>query len=48
MPSIPEMGNVWSPVNAALPEIWDKGVDPKAAMDKAVQQIKDLNNSSSQ
>ncbi|MEK4473276.1 maltose ABC transporter substrate-binding protein [Paenibacillus sp. FSL R7-0048] len=48
MPSIPEMGNVWSPVNAALPEIWDKNGDPKAAMDKAVQQIKDLNNSASQ
>lgn len=47
MPSIPEMGNVWAPVNAALPEIWDKGADPKAAMDKAVQQIKDLNNGSS-
>lgn len=46
MPSIPEMGNVWSPVNAALPEIWDKGVDPKEAMDKAVQQITDLNNGS--
>ncbi|MDQ0191872.1 sugar ABC transporter substrate-binding protein [Paenibacillus wynnii] len=44
MPSIPEMGNVWAPVNAALPEIWDKNVDPKVAMDKAVQQIKDLNN----
>ncbi|WP_019912219.1 sugar ABC transporter substrate-binding protein [Paenibacillus sp. HW567] len=44
MPSIPEMGNVWSPVNAALPEIWDNNADPKAAMDKAVQQIKDLNN----
>ncbi|MDT3425102.1 arabinogalactan oligomer/maltooligosaccharide transport system substrate-binding protein [Paenibacillus forsythiae] len=44
MPSIPEMGNVWSPANAALPEIWDKNADPKAAMDKAVQQIKDLNN----
>ncbi|MNB77057.1 Cyclodextrin-binding protein precursor [compost metagenome] len=44
MPSIPEMGNVWAPVNAALPEIWDKNVDPKTAMDKAVQQIKDLNN----
>jgi len=44
MPSIPEMGNVWSPVNAALPEIWDKDIDPKVAMDKAVQQIKDLNN----
>ncbi|WP_433945218.1 sugar ABC transporter substrate-binding protein [Paenibacillus sp. SN-8-1] len=44
MPSIPEMGNVWSPVNAALPEIWDNGKDPKATMDKAAQQIKDLNN----
>jgi arabinogalactan oligomer / maltooligosaccharide transport system substrate-binding protein len=44
MPSIPEMGNVWSPVNAALPDIWDIGKDPKAAMDSAVQQIKDLNN----
>ncbi|BCG58421.1 sugar ABC transporter substrate-binding protein [Paenibacillus sp. URB8-2] len=44
MPSIPEMSNVWSPANAALPEIWDKNADPKAAMDKAVQQIKDLNN----
>ncbi|KGE18521.1 sugar ABC transporter substrate-binding protein [Paenibacillus wynnii] len=47
MPSIPEMGNVWSPVNAALPEIWDKDIDPKVAMDKAVQQIKDLNNGTS-
>ncbi|MEC0167463.1 maltose ABC transporter substrate-binding protein [Paenibacillus graminis] len=46
MPSIPAMGNVWSPVNAALPEIWDNNADPKAAMDKAVQQIKDLNNGS--
>ncbi|WP_068613721.1 sugar ABC transporter substrate-binding protein [Paenibacillus tuaregi] len=44
MPSIPEMGNVWSPVNAALPEIWDNGKDPKATLDKAAQQIKDLNN----
>ncbi|MBY0013072.1 sugar ABC transporter substrate-binding protein [Paenibacillus typhae] len=44
MPSIPEMGNVWAPVNAALPEIWDNNADPKTAMDKAVQQIKDLNN----
>ncbi|MEC0091590.1 sugar ABC transporter substrate-binding protein [Paenibacillus macquariensis] len=43
MPTIPEMGNVWSPVNAAFPEIWDNGKDPKEAMDKAVQQIKDLN-----
>lgn len=48
MPSIPEMGNVWNPVNAALPEIWDKGVDPKVAMEKAAQQIKDLNNGAAQ
>lgn len=47
MPSIAEMGNVWSPVNAALPEIWDNGKDPQAAMDKAAQQIKDLNNGAS-
>jgi arabinogalactan oligomer / maltooligosaccharide transport system substrate-binding protein len=48
MPSIPEMGNVWNPVNAALPEIWDNGVDVKTAMDKAAQQIKDLNDGVSQ
>ncbi|WP_438347877.1 maltose ABC transporter substrate-binding protein [Paenibacillus sp. FA6] len=45
MPTIPEMGNVWSPVNAAFPEIWDNDKDPKEAMDKAAQQIKDLNGS---
>ncbi|MBP2001567.1 arabinogalactan oligomer/maltooligosaccharide transport system substrate-binding protein [Paenibacillus shirakamiensis] len=44
MPSIPEMGNVWAPVNAALPEIWDNNKDPKEAMDKAAKQIADLNN----
>ncbi|MEF2966383.1 maltose ABC transporter substrate-binding protein [Paenibacillus sp. M1] len=44
MPSIPEMSNVWAPVNAALPEIWNNNADPKAAMEKAVTQIKDLNN----
>lgn len=44
MPSIPEMANVWSPVNAALPEIWNKNADPKATMEKAMQQIMDLNN----
>lgn len=44
MPSIPEMSNVWSPVNAALPEIWNNNADPKAAMEKAIKQIQDLNN----
>jgi arabinogalactan oligomer/maltooligosaccharide transport system substrate-binding protein len=43
MPTIPEMGNVWSPMNAAFPEIWDNGKSPKEAMDKAAQQILDLN-----
>ncbi|MUG87796.1 extracellular solute-binding protein [Paenibacillus timonensis] len=44
MPSIPEMANVWAPVNAALPEIWNNNADPKEAMEKAATQIKDLNN----
>ncbi|GIO86854.1 cyclodextrin-binding protein [Paenibacillus faecis] len=44
MPSIPEMSNAWAPLNAAFPEIWDSGKDPKEAMDKAATQIKDLNN----
>lgn len=44
MPSIPEMSNVWSPVNAALPEIWNNKADPKTAMEKAIKQITDLNN----
>jgi len=44
MPSIPEMSNVWSPVNAALPEIWNNNADPKTAMEKAMKQITDLNN----
>lgn len=43
MPSIPEISNVWSPVGAALAEIWDNNVDIKSALDKAVSQIKDLN-----
>lgn len=44
MPILPEMGNVWTPVGAALTEIWDNNKDPKEMMDKAAQQIKDLNN----
>lgn len=44
MPSIPEMGKVWDPAAAALAEIWDKGADPKAAIDNAVQQITDAIN----
>lgn len=43
MPSVPEMANVWSPVGAALAEIWDNNKDVKATLDKAVNQVKDLN-----
>ena len=43
MPSIPEMGNVWNPAAAALSEVWNDGKDVKAALDNAVQQIKDAN-----
>ncbi len=48
MPSIPEMANVWAPMNAALPEIWNNNADPKAAMEKAMKQIEDLNNGAAQ
>ncbi|MFC5700738.1 extracellular solute-binding protein [Cohnella faecalis] len=41
MPSIPEMGSVWIPVNSAMSDIWNKGVDAKQALDKAAGQIKD-------
>lgn len=41
MPSIPEMNNTWDPIGAALSDIWNKGTDPKTALDNAVQQIKD-------
>ncbi|ANY72931.1 ABC transporter substrate-binding protein [Paenibacillus ihbetae] len=43
MPSVPEMANVWSPVGAALSEIWDNDKDIKETLDKAVTQVKDLN-----
>lgn len=44
MPSIPEMGNVWSPIAAAFADVWNSGKDAKEALDNAVQQIKDANN----
>ncbi|MEW9699678.1 extracellular solute-binding protein [Paenibacillus sp. SI8] len=43
MPSIPETENVWSPIGAALSDIWNSGKDPKEALDNAVKQIKDAN-----
>jgi len=45
MPSIPEMGNVWVPIAAAFSDVWNSGKDAKEALDNAVQQIKDANNS---
>ncbi|MGF7050209.1 arabinogalactan oligomer/maltooligosaccharide transport system substrate-binding protein [Paenibacillus sp. DS2015] len=44
MPIIPEMNNTWTPIGAALTEMWDNNKDPKEVLDKAVEQIKDLNN----
>ncbi|WP_106768895.1 sugar ABC transporter substrate-binding protein [Paenibacillus faecalis] len=43
MPSVPEMANVWSPVGAALVEIWDNNKEVKETLDKAVAQVKELN-----
>lgn len=40
MPSIPQMNAVWDPAKAALGTIWNNGRDPKAALDEAVEQIK--------
>jgi arabinogalactan oligomer/maltooligosaccharide transport system substrate-binding protein len=41
MPSIPAMGNVWSPAAAALQTIWNDNADAQKTLDSAVQQIKD-------
>lgn len=41
MPSIPQMSLVWDPLAAAFSTIWDGKQEPKAALDKAVQTIKD-------
>ncbi|NMO97424.1 sugar ABC transporter substrate-binding protein [Paenibacillus lemnae] len=43
MPSVPQMNNVWSPVGAALTEIWDNNKDIKASLDNAVKQLQELN-----
>jgi arabinogalactan oligomer/maltooligosaccharide transport system substrate-binding protein len=43
MPAIPEIGNVWNPGQAAMADIWDKGTDPKTALDNAVKQIQEAN-----
>jgi len=41
MPSIPQMSLVWEPLGAAFSAIWDGKMEPKEALDKAVQIIKD-------
>ncbi|KGG80381.1 ABC transporter substrate-binding protein [Caloranaerobacter azorensis H53214] len=41
MPSIPQMGVVWEPYGAAFASMWNDGVDPKEALDNAVQTIKE-------
>nr|WP_221468815.1 maltose ABC transporter substrate-binding protein [Cohnella thailandensis] len=43
MPAIPEMGNVWTPAQSAMADIWDNNKDPKEALDNAVKQIQDAN-----
>ncbi|MEK5060768.1 extracellular solute-binding protein [Paenibacillus shunpengii] len=40
MPSIPAMAQFWSPMEAALSELWNNNKDPKAAMDSMVEQMK--------
>ncbi|MCM3784680.1 maltose ABC transporter substrate-binding protein [Neobacillus mesonae] len=40
MPSIPAMAQFWSPMEAALSELWNNGADPKTTMDKVVDQMK--------
>jgi len=40
MPSISQMGAVWTPGAAAISAIWNDNKDPKAALDEAVEQIK--------
>jgi arabinogalactan oligomer / maltooligosaccharide transport system substrate-binding protein len=43
MPSIPEMGNIWGPMGAALGDMWNDGKDQKTSLDNAVKQIKEAN-----
>ncbi|WP_229263780.1 sugar ABC transporter substrate-binding protein [Cohnella cholangitidis] len=45
MPSIPEMNSLYAPTDAAWASIWDSNADVKETMDKAVQTVKDLINS---
>ncbi|MBW5447759.1 extracellular solute-binding protein [Cohnella sp. CFH 77786] len=42
MPSIPETGSFWTAMGPVYPAIWDNNTDPKAALDKAVADMKTL------
>ncbi|MCX7695736.1 MAG: maltose ABC transporter substrate-binding protein [Caloramator sp.] len=41
MPSIPQMQLVWEPLATTFSAIWDGQMEPKAALDKCVQTVKD-------
>lgn len=43
MPSIPEMGAVWTQMGAAVCTIWDENSDIRQILDNAVQKIKETN-----
>ena len=40
MPSIPEMGNVWGPMDKAIGKVLSKKATAKDALDEAVAEIK--------
>lgn len=42
MPSIPETGSFWTAMGPVYPSIWDNNEAPKAALDKAVTDMKTL------
>jgi len=42
MPSIKETGSFWTAMGPVYPAIWDNNEDPKAALDKAVTDMKTL------
>jgi arabinogalactan oligomer/maltooligosaccharide transport system substrate-binding protein len=41
MPNISEMQTVWGAMDVSFTAIWNNGADPKEALDKGVQQIKE-------
>jgi arabinogalactan oligomer/maltooligosaccharide transport system substrate-binding protein len=41
MPSIPEMGTVWTPYGAAFSSMWNDGVSPEEALKSAAKTVRD-------